>query len=47
MYNASVYRLDTNKTKHYYGSCKKNFKESYNNRTTAFRNKSKEKNTEL
>ena len=32
-------RLDTNKTKHYYGTCEKNFKEGYNNHTTSFRNK--------
>ena len=47
VYNASVDRLDTNKTKHYYGTCEKNFKESYNNHTTSFKNKSKEKSTEL
>ena len=47
VYNASVDRLDNNETKHYYGTCKKNFKERYNNHTASFRNKSKEKSTEL
>ena len=47
MYNALVDRLDTNKTKHYYGTCEKNFKERYNNHTASFRNKNKEKSTEL
>ena len=47
VYNASVDRLDTNKTKHYYGTCEKNFKEHYNNHTSSFRNKSKEQSTEL
>ena len=46
MYNASVDRLDTNKTKHYYGTCEKNFKECYNNHTASFKNKVK-KSTEL
>ena len=45
--NASVDRLDANETKHYYGTCEKNFKERYNNHTACFRNKSKEKSTEL
>ena len=39
VHNALVERLDTNKTKHYYGTCKKNFKERYNNHTASFRNK--------
>ena len=47
MYNASVDRLNTNKTKHYYGTCEKNFKERYNNHTASFRNKSKANSTEL
>ena len=43
-YNASA----TNEIKHYYGTCEKNFKERYNNHTVAsFRNKNKEKSTEL
>ena len=45
--NASADRLDTNKTKHYYGICKKNSKERYNIHAASSRNKSKEKNTEL
>ena len=47
VYNTSVDRLDTNEIKHYYGTCKKKFKECYNNNTTSFRNKNKEKSTEL
>ena len=47
VYNALVDRLDSNKTKHYYGTCKKNFKEHYNNHRASFRNKNKEKSTEL
>ena len=39
MYNALVDRLDTNKTNYYYGTCKKNFKERYNNHAASFRNK--------
>ena len=30
VYNASVDRLNTNETKHYYEFCEKNFKERYN-----------------
>ena len=37
--NALDERLGTNKTKHYYGTCEKNFKEGHNNHTTSFRNK--------
>ena len=47
MYNALVDWLDTNKTKHYYGTCEKNFKECYNNHTASLRNKNKDKSTEL
>ena len=47
VYNASVDKLNTNKTKHYYGTCEKNFNELYNNHTVSFRNKTKEKSTEL
>ena len=47
VYKASADRLDTKETKHYYETCKKNFKEHYNNHTASFRNKSKEKSTEL
>ena len=38
---------DRNQTKSYYGTCKKNFKEHYNNHTASFRNKTKEQSTEL
>ena len=37
----------SNKTKHYYGTCKKNVKERCNNHAASFRNKNKEKTTEL
>ena len=47
VYNALVDWLVTNKTKHYYGTCEKKFKERYNNHITSFRNKNKEKSTEL
>ena len=47
VYNALVDRLDNNKTKHYYGTSWKNFKERYINHTASLRNKNKEKNTEL
>ena len=47
MYTTLVDRLDTSKIKHYYGTCEKNFKECYNNHTASFRNKNKEKSTEL
>ena len=47
VYNALVDGLDTNKTKHYHGTCEKNFKERYNNNRASFRNKNKEKSTEL
>ena len=47
VYNALLGRLDTNKTKHYYGTCEKNFKERCNNHTASFRKKNKEKSTEL
>ena len=47
MHNALADRLDTNNTKHYYGTCEKNFKERYNNHKASFRDKNKEKNTEL
>ena len=36
-----------NKTKHYYGTRDKNFKERYNSHTASFKNKAKEKSTEL
>ena len=36
-----------NEIKHYYGTCEKNVKERYNNHTSSFRNKNKEKSTEF
>ena len=47
VYHAQVNRLDINQTKNYYCTCENNFKERYNNHTTSFRNKNKEKSTEL
>ena len=35
------------KNKYYYGTCEKTFKERYNNHIATFRNKSKQKSTEL
>ena len=43
VYNALVDWLDANKTKHYYGTCEKNFKEHCNNHTASFRKKIKKK----
>ena len=47
IYLAQVDRSDTNQTKNDYGTCEKNFKERYSNHTPSFRDKSKEKSTEL
>ena len=47
VYNALVDRLDTSKTKHFNGTCEKNFKERYSNHIASYRNKNKEKSTEL
>ena len=44
VYNAVV---NTSTTKNYYGTCEKRFKERYNNHTSSFRNKSRQKSTEL
>ena len=44
VYNAVV---NTSTTKNYYETCKKSFKERYNNYTSPFRNKSLQKSTEL
>ena len=44
IYKASV---STTTNKCYYGTCENTFKERYNNHTCSFRNKSREKNTEL
>ena len=47
VYHAQIDRSDIDQTKNYYGTCEKNFKERYNNHAASFRNKSKEKSTEL
>ena len=47
VYQALVDRSDINQTKSYYGTCKNNFKERYNNHSASFKNKSKDKSTEL
>ena len=39
--------VNTSKTKNYYGTCEKSFKERYNNHKSSFRNKSHQKRTEL
>ena len=44
IYKASV---STTTNKYYYGTCENTFKERYNNHNSSFRNKSREKNTEL
>ena len=44
VYNAIV---NTSTTKNYYGTCEKSFKERYNNLTSSFRNKSRQKGAEL
>ena len=44
IYKASV---STTTNKYYYGTCENTFKEHYNNHNSSFRNKSREKNTEL
>ena len=44
IYKASI---DTPNYRIYYSTCENTFKEHYNNHTCSFRNKSREKNTEL
>ena len=44
VYNTDV---NTSTTKNYYRTCEKSFKERYNNHTSSFRNKSRQKSTEL
>ena len=39
--------VNTSTTKNHYGTCEKSFKERYNNHTLSFRNKSRQKSTEL
>ena len=43
VYHAQIDRSDINRTKSCYVTCEKNFKERYNNHTTSFRNKTKDK----
>ena len=44
IYKASA---STTTNKFYYGTCENTFKERYNNHSSSFRNKSRDKNTEL
>ena len=39
--------MNTSTRKNYYGTCENSFKKRYNNHTTSFRNKSRQKSTEL
>ena len=39
--------VNTSTTKNYYGTCEKSFKERYNNHTSSFKNRSRQKSTEL
>ena len=39
--------MNTSTTKNYYGTCEKSFNETYNNHTSSFKNKSRQKSTEL
>ena len=39
--------IGTTANKYYYGTCENTFKERYNNHNCSFRNKSRQKNTEL
>ena len=47
VYHAQVDGSDIKQTKHYYSFCEKNFKEPFNNHAPSFRNKSKERCTEI
>lgn len=47
MYHAQVDRSDISKSKNYFGTCEKYFKESQINHTSCFRNKNKGKSTDL
>ena len=44
VYNAAV---NTSTTKNYHGTCEKSFKERYNNHTSLFGNKSRQKSTQF
>ena len=39
--------MNTSTTKNYYETCENSFKERHNNRTSSFRNKSRQKTTEF
>ena len=45
--NKAVSQTPSQINKYYYGTFDKTFKDRYNNNTATFRNKSKQKNTEL
>ena len=47
VYKAAVPQAPSQINKYYYGTCEKTFKERYNNHTVTFRNKNKQKSTEL
>ena len=47
IYKATVLQTPLQINKYYYGTCEKTFKERYNNHTAIFRNKNKQKSTEL
>ena len=47
VYKAALSQTPSEINKYYYGTCKKAFIERYNNHTATFRNKSKQKSTEL
>ena len=47
VYKAAVSQTPSQINKYYYGTCEKTFKERYNNHTATFRNKNKQKRTEL
>ena len=47
VYKAAVSQTPSQINKYYYAACEKTFKERYNNHTATFRNKSKQKSTEL
>ena len=47
VYKAAVSQTPLQINKYYYRTCEKTFKERYNNHTATFRNKSKQKSTEL
>ena len=46
-YHAIISKPTIDKVKHHHRTCKSDFKERYNNHTTSFRGKSKDKSKEL